>query len=929
MSNSLFNANSWINLQELAYDKAQAKAISPILAPAAISEIGQFAPADFLIPNWKGQGLISQDALDISKKIEKLKGDARSQLFEISFNPSFQQAIYDEFFEFAHSNNLILHNIAGSGAFWKNLKDPNSSVRVELDHFVEHYTHRVVVIYLYKLKFLTLLADSLEIPLTKENLLNANSFINGIFKQGGSTQLSALALQNNKYSWYLPSRSLADDLVELSPKLLKITITETMKISSFRRTSESETLCFHDNEYSHALSHQAFGFFVNHLMINFPKWLNRDYGCHPSFKHSLNTFPKAVNCKFQGKYLSSLILSHWLAQKACIDEKWDQIICPDCVLDEYSNSDFIRICHELQLMHYLISFAKVQKMELVSFLCKVMKERQQMKVTAGQLPLLLNSEKCYDRILLNVDLPKTNPHPHLINQIKKQRYNISANGLLFVFSNQRLLVPSQKNKIEQLFKEFKLEANFNFENLKGRGEIPQYLFVFSPISPADTQQDVFSLIPPLRQHASQKESCFTFHLSGELPIFADFMKLVDELANFLKKKEAFSTPFYSQQLSENLSFRFFQDTIVDGTLHSLATDSSVFTHPKYFENINKTCVPLEHMFNINELENRDIAPADLFGSNGLPVVILIVNLTDPKNIKLELSGGETFLSKRNQLGMACYRYFGLSPKLSGLNLNLFREYFESHIGKQVIQICLTSTSKIKAQLNALLIPEFFTHATIRAPEELLAPLGVLALANEEILKQSPLPLLAKLQELQPTILGLAKNYPWEMMGRLSHFKINVTWCLEKFKKSESSITNLNFSNPLLFKPLMKVASNSLLEHPDIHVKLLKSPQDLYIEQLRLDAENNDLQNEKLTLVANGEDVVEIYASPEILRFVRFILQNTKGHPLHQLLTHLRVPFESDLKDIIKSFFSQEEGFEKLHQLTDKLIVDIINGKISI
>ena len=84
MSNSLFNANSWINLQELAYDKAQAKAISPILAPAAISEIGQFAPADFLIPNWKGQGLISQDALDISKKIEKVKEQAEHRAFAAS-----------------------------------------------------------------------------------------------------------------------------------------------------------------------------------------------------------------------------------------------------------------------------------------------------------------------------------------------------------------------------------------------------------------------------------------------------------------------------------------------------------------------------------------------------------------------------------------------------------------------------------------------------------------------------------------------------------------------------------------------------------------------------------------------------------------------------------------------------------------------------
>lgn len=928
MSNSLFNATSWINLQELAYDKQFAKAVSTVSQNQAETMGQDFTPSEFFVPNWKGQSILSQQAIDIAKKIEKLKIDARQKLLENSFNPSFQQSIFDEFFEFAHANNLILHNISGQALFWSNLKNPNSPVRQELDHFVEHYTHRVVVVYLYKLKFISLLAESLEIPLTKENLLNANSFIAGIFKQGGSTQLSALALQNNKYSWYLPHQNLAADLIEISPKLLKISITETMKISSFRRSCESETLCFQDNDYSHALSHQAFGFFINHLMINFPKWLSRDYGSSTLRLTDAGHYPKVVNCKFQGKYLSSLILSHWLAQKACIDEKWDQIICPDCVLDEYNNSDFIRICHELQLMHYLVSFASVQKMDIVSFLCKVMKERLQRKVTVGQLPLPLNSVKSYDRIVINLDLPKNNPHHHLITQIKKQKFSLSPQGLLYVFTNQRLLVPSQKSKVEQLFKDFKLEANFNFEGLKGRGEIAQYLYIFSPIVQSDDQLDVFSPIPVLRFNAGQKESCFTFNFSGELPIFSTFMQMVEEMAKFFKQRQAFSVPFYGQQINDNLHFKFYQDTITDGTLRSLATDSSVFTHPKFFENITKTCIPLELIFAITALEEQEL-PQDLFYKNNLPTVILIVNLTDPKNIKLDFISGESFLAKKKELGVACYRYFGLTPKIKSLNLNLFKEYFDSNIGKQIIQICLTSSSKLKSQLNALLVPEFFTHATIRAPEELLTPLSILSLTNEELLKRDPNTTLTHVQSLRQSIMALAKKYPWEIMGRLSHFKNNIFWCVEKFKRSEANIKTLNFGNPLLYRPLMEVKSCPLMTHPDIHVKLLKEIEGQYIEQTRLDTDSNDRTIERLVIESGAEEVVAIYASSEILRFLRFIMQNTKNHTLDRVITHLRVPYEKDLKNIISSFFDQEDSFEKLYQSVDGIILEILNGQISI
>ena len=85
----------------------------------------------------------------------------------------------------------------------------------------------------------------------------------------------------------------------------------------------------------------------------------------------------------------------------------------------------------------------------------------------------------YNRVLLNItDLPKKNPHHYLIQKIFSENETLKRSGYLFVSTNQNLFVPSQSERVEQLLETLKLEAIFNFEGIKGKGEVPNFIYIF-------------------------------------------------------------------------------------------------------------------------------------------------------------------------------------------------------------------------------------------------------------------------------------------------------------------------------------------------------------------------------------------------------------------------------------------------------------------
>ena len=115
----------------------------------------------------------------------------------------------------------------------------------------------------------------------------------------------------------------------------------------------------------------------------------------------------------------------------------------------------------------------------------------------------------------------------------------------------------------------KLEANFNFDNLKGKGEVPSYIYIFSKrnVPPMPFGSHVGELGSFGLNNLNlklQKESCLSFRSIGQLVQFKEFSKLFKELKDFLNKKSPHSTPIYQQDVTEKLIFQFHQDAILEG-----------------------------------------------------------------------------------------------------------------------------------------------------------------------------------------------------------------------------------------------------------------------------------------------------------------------------------------------------------------------------
>ena len=183
---------------------------------------------------------------------------------------------------------------------------------------------------------------------------------------------------------------------------------------------------------------------------------------------------------------------------------------------------------------------------------------------------------------------------------------LKKDGMIFVFSNQKLFVPSHSDRVEQLLRDFKLEACFNLEELKGKGEIAHFIYVLTKRGAA----------PGISKHFFEvnkkvKESCLSFEFKGILSRFNKFNKLVEELQHFTRHKNAVTTPIYLNEIERDLSFEFHQDAIIEGKLVSSVStkENGHLPHPSFFKNLTKENhndfkEELFNIFPIDELYER-------------------------------------------------------------------------------------------------------------------------------------------------------------------------------------------------------------------------------------------------------------------------------------------------------------------------------------
>lgn len=931
--------NFWLKSHESAFsfssiDETE-ESVSGISAPAA------FNPSEFFIPGWKGEGLITASAIVIKNSLNNLSIDALV-LFKksCSSNKSMKLQTYNEFMHFADYAKLDKSLFGQQNDFWFHMQDETSPVKKHLDDFVKIHCFRAVAIYLFRIKFILDLAKEQNIEVTEDILLNPLSFLGKIFKKDSSTELMCESLQINQFSWYRPSSEYKESLLKLKEAFENITLTELIKLISTPKDDQIYSI----RNYSHSLSHLSFGLLVNELLIKLPTWLKPEAKTKIHNSQKLCLLPKTINTRFIGNHVSSFALSHGLAQETNIKlSQWNNLICPEFEGLQFIDGQFLKICQELQFLSFLTRVAVEHKYEIIPFICKIMREKYQAtpedniehQASFFNLGAVANSDTLFDRIVINLtDLPKTNPHHYLIQQIQSQKNVLRKNGMILVFTNQKLFVPSHSDRVEQLLREFKVETSFNFEELKGKGEIAHFIYVLTKReAPSASNKHLFEM------NKKVKESCLSFEFKGNLSRFNKFNKLVEELQHFFRHKNPITTPIYINEIEEEISFEYHQDAIIEGKLVSSVStkESGHLPHPSFFKNLTKSCTSLETFFHIEHISHDDFlntkknVASELLGLKIGPEkqfpLLLIINQTDAMNVKIELTTTDSYRAKVEQYGTAFFHYFGLVPKNQIINLNVFREFFTSVLGHQIIQLQLSDgPTKLKAKLKSLLIPNFFAK-TLMMPNVVKNHFSLLDYDARELKTYHPDELGAQFNKVQFAFTQYQETYPWHILGLLSHFKLQVHSTLEDFESNKPN--SREFNNPLISNALVKLKNYPIYpNNPDIYIDYkIKTHQEL---QLPLTSIQIKTEGEESILIFKNQDkdIIHLHTSITMNHFIKFVLQNALGTKIADILLHLKVPTIKELEEVTTNIELIKASKTNLLKTTEDLISKLLRTQIS-
>lgn len=948
MNGKSFQASSWLQAvaphgQPLSNKGSQVLAKSYRHGPLE----QDFNPASHFIPGWQGGSLLSKPAILLNNLLPLLTADAKEQLKSIQGGKKHLQNLYNEFIDWAQHRDLNI-NLDNVTIFVAHTKDENSPYKKELEEFQRHYAFRSVVKYLLKIKFLTSLSKGLELFFTQENLLNPTSFLVRIFQGGGSTELRCESLQSSSYSWYRPSREFSEKLMELGETFHKINTTELMKVFTYKEDQTQSLLNQEDKDYSHSLSHLSFGLFMNTLLVHLPVWVDNhsETNWHTRKYKGHNDALEVINTKFCGQKLSSLSLAHRLAQESNLTADWSKIIRPDFLGNEFLSGKFWSYCQELLFLTFLIDVAKKKDEDPIQLICKVFNDRNSKhKIEdTGQGSFLgsLDEESnlFYERVVLNIpDLPKRNPHFALVNQINGQLDVLEPGGMLFVMTNQNLFVPSQSERVAGLLKLAKLDVSFNFNSLKWKGEVPNHLYVLTkrgsalPTHPFLNNEEL--------SDQTSKENYFSFNWGGELNHFKLFGNLAKELSTFLTNKTPATTPIFLKELEEGLVFEFHQDAIMNGkALSSISKDKDKITHPNFFKCLTASSLPFDNFFHIQGINPSDGVNSDewssvsesLLGLQCQPELkyrhILVADFSNSTDIRVDIINAKAYRATLESNGTAFFHYFGLTPKTSPLNINLFKEYFSHQIGHQVVQLSLSGgTTKLKPKLRTLLIPSFFKE-NIEPPSHLDSCLDPLKLSKKEILSMHPKDFAQITSDMESWLPPIGEKFPWYVTGLLSHFKFNIGEVLSTINGQKYSHDQIDFQNPVIVQKLIKLKCNSLFpRNEDAFLDFnISNNQDLHLplSELKLGRDEN---NHFLALMSEDSIIVKIYSDEGLLKFIKFILKSTNGRPISELLTQIKIPKVAEFNTVVEEYKVLSSEIQSVHTKSKLLLAEIIKKQI--
>jgi len=882
----------------------------PLLSPDL-----KFSPLDCFTPGWKGESLLSKNVIKFNRLIALVQLDIKSELFKgRDFPRSIKISIHSEFLSYAEALSLHLEGYDDLGKFWSLLQPDTINDHKELSDFINIYTNRVATITFLKLRFISALIDQCSLELTDRALLYPTSFLLQIFKKGSVSELNSRALESNQYSWYRPHEGMKETMKELLLVSKELTITEITKHVSLKTQIRSDQA----RSYSHALSHVSFGLFLNSIQINFPKWLESHGGekfCYLDQKHE-----EIISCKYFGDYLESLSLSHWLAQENNIDFRWNEILCPDFKGIEFISGIFVKICNELQFLYFLAQKSHHQNERPIDYICRVMREHfRNRKNQYPRTTLLLEDNpfytSTYDRVVLNLcQFPKNNPQHYLMNQILGQVKFLKSDGYLFVLSSKKLFVPSLSERLEPLLKELAVEAIFDLEHIKGRGEVGSYIYVFRKKGADSEPKPFFSY----------------FRISAELDSFHHFSSITEHLRKFYLSHINESPSMAHLDCEDSFRIEYFQEAIVNGMLiHSTNDDSTRITHPTFFKNLLNNSVPLESLFEIRALNPNDLTSIkESFLNLGLRKDLSYFLVVDKRqmDVNLELHPMDTLQSIYSDYGQALCAYFQLLPKVQGLNPNILRHFFKSVVGKQMANMAFSGRfSMIKGSLSKFLIPKFFTE-TETLPAQYQSAYGLFSFSEEKFLELDPDELMKNFKHIDIISRELFPKFACDILSRYTQLEKTLSHLVWKMDESKAGST-FSFNNPILQGLLVQKPNSPIYpRHSDVFIEFVDgtSPQDIHKTlshtQVKV-IQKNDLKLHHLELYSNQEAIVRIHSDEHMIMFLQFILSHAVKLPIAKVLRATYAPNLADLKEVIEMSQNFKTNYSKLLVMIQQTISD--------
>ncbi|MBF0208375.1 MAG: hypothetical protein HQK53_15970, partial [Oligoflexia bacterium] len=479
-----------------------------------------------------------------------------------------------------------------------------------------------------------------------------------------------------------------------------------------------------------------------------------------------------------------------------------------------------------------------------------------------------------------------------------------------------------------------------------------------------------------------------FQLSGEINNAKNLASINLAFDSFFRNKKAENTPLYHVELPTGGTFEFFQDVIIEGKplYSSNSKDPTNITHPSFLKNLLKFCAPLDNFFSLVPLkgESTTIKAArptseNLFSGNPFSFSssfsfddslgifaeqdetihydhVLIVDLRNHQRPHIEITDFNSYLGKLQDYGVAFCHYFGITPKISGIGVNHFREFFNTTIGKQVVQLSLNAgmITKIRSKVASILVPKFL-GTPVGLPNIHRQQIKFLDTEAQDLLKLHPEELLQNFLTHKELLLSLATEYPWGVIEHYSRFSNNLLKAAAVFADSKNK-NYINYANPLIVGHLIKSKCYNLYPgNADYYVEFtLNNTDDIHLPltetrivstspsfapptttpapttAVATDSANwstDQSADHCLELVSNHRSLVRIYAQVDALNFLKYICTAALQRPISNILTGVKIPTTKSLQAIVHNFLNLKNAFENLYIECNQSINRVIREQI--